>query len=183
MEKLADMILESNTNSQVDKDIIVYGLNSAIEQSANVLTTVVIGISFGLLLESIVFLVSFSMVRMYAGGYHCKSAIHCYFMSSGIIVAVLAIVKFTPMEYIIPISVIALLLSVPVILKLAPVGTVNRPLDAMEQKHYRKKTISHLGIECCAILIMFFVELHTMAYVLCLGIFITMGVVALQKRG
>lgn len=181
LDNLADMIMKSDKNTVKDKEIIVYGLKSAVTQGLSIMTTAALGCIFGLLWESIVFLVSFSAIRMYAGGYHCEKAIHCYFMSSGIIVTVLAIVKFTPHEYIIPISMIILLVSVPIILKLAPVGATNKPLDEVEQKYYRKITIRNLGIECCLILIFLITRLNTFAFVMSLGIMVTAGVVVLQK--
>ncbi len=69
--KLADVIMENETNPNIDKDIIVYGLKSAIQQGASAITTIILGLLFGLTLEIIVFMVSFTFIRTYAGGYHC----------------------------------------------------------------------------------------------------------------
>lgn len=182
IEKLADMILENEKEHLADKDIIVYGLLNAIEQGASIITTVILGCLFGLLIESLLFLISFSMIRMYAGGYHCNKEIHCYFMSSGIIIAVLAIVKLTPIDYVIPIGVVILFVSVPIILKIAPIGTTNKPLDEVEKKHYRKKTILNLEIECFIILVLLIIELNVFAFVIILGIMVAMGVVLLQNQ-
>lgn len=182
IENLADMIMESDKNSVKDKEIIVYGLKSAITQGSSIITTAALGCVFGLLWESIVFLISFSAIRMYAGGYHCQKAIHCYIMSSGIMVGVLTVVKLTPIKYMLPIGMVLLLVSVPVILKFAPVGATNKPLDEVEKKHYRKITIRNLVVECCIIPILFIIELHILAFVMCLGIVVTAGVVVLQKK-
>ncbi len=65
--KLADAIMENETNPNIDKDIIVYGLNSAIQQGASAITTITLGLLFGLTLEIIVFMVSFTFIRTYAG--------------------------------------------------------------------------------------------------------------------
>lgn len=46
IEYLADMIVESDRYDSVEKDIIVYGLTSAVEQVAGILTTVVLGVFF-----------------------------------------------------------------------------------------------------------------------------------------
>lgn len=70
LEKLAEVIMENETNPNIDKDIIVYGFNSAIEQGMSFVTAVVLGSLFGLGIEVIIFLVSFTLIRTYAGGYH-----------------------------------------------------------------------------------------------------------------
>lgn len=181
LDNLADMIMKSDKNNVKDKEIIVYGLKSAVTQGLSIMTTAALGCIVGLLWESIVFLVSFSAIRMYAGGYHCKKAIHCYVISSGIMVLVLTVVKITPSWYMLPISIFILLVSIPIILKLAPVGATNKPLDEVEKQHYRKITIRNLVIECCIILIIFGTDLQNFAFVMSLGIMVTAGVVVLQK--
>lgn len=178
----ADMIMKSDKNTVKDKEIIVYGLKSAVTQGLSIMTTAALGCVFGLLGESMVFLVSFSAIRMYAGGYHCQKAIHCYVMSSGIMVLVLTVVKVTPTEYMIPISLLILLVSIPIILKLAPVGATNKPLDEVEKLHYRKITIRNLIVECCIILVLFVTGLQNFAFVMSLGIVVTVGVVVLQRK-
>ena len=182
IEHLADIIVENDNSNSTDKEILVYGLTSAIEQGTSILTTAVLGVLFGLLLESLIFLVSFSMIRMYAGGYHCKKPTHCYIMSSVIMVAILTILKFTPIEYITSISIILLLLSTATIIRYAPVETSNKPLDEKEQKHYRRKTIQNMVIEYCIILILFIVQQYRWAYVIILGITITAILVIIQIK-
>lgn len=181
LEKLANTILESNDDIKVDKEIIVYGLTSAITQGVSIIIAVMLGVIFKLLLESLVFLISFSLLRMYAGGYHCSKAIQCYFISTGIFITVLTIIKFTPMECVLPICIFILVVSVPMILKLAPIGTESRPLDKVEQHHYRQKTTFHLFIQCSIIPILFFLRLHTLAFTMCIGIMIVTGVVIMQN--
>lgn len=168
--KLADVLIEKGISENEDKEIIVYGLASGMELVFNIITTIILGLIFGLFMESFVFLISFSFIRIYAGGYHCQKAINCYFFSSGIVVLVLFIIKFTPKWYILAISLVILLISVPIILKLAPVETKTKPLDELEQKHYGKKTIIHLSIECVVILILFIADLPILAFVICLGV-------------
>lgn len=181
IESLADMIVESDRYDSTEKEIIVYGLMSAVEQVSGILTTVVLGVLFGLFFESFVFLVSFSMIRMYAGGYHCEKPTHCYIISCGIMIVVLAIVKFTPMAYSTLLSVILLLIAVPIILKFAPVGATNKPLDDEEKKHYRKRTLFYLSIECCMIFVLFIAGMQNIAFVICLGIAISSFLVIVQK--
>lgn len=131
--KLVDMFIEKEICKNEDKEIIIHGLTSGIELIFNILTTIILGFIFGLVIESLVFLISFSFIRTYSGGYHCKSAINCYLFSSMVVVLVLFIVKSTNIEYILIISMIMLLISIPIIFKFAPVETETKQFDDIEK--------------------------------------------------
>lgn len=180
MERLTDSLIKNSTSKAENREIIVYGLCIAIDIGFNIITTLVLAFLFGLVLEGIIFLISYTFLRTYVGGYHCEKAINCYFMSSGIIVLVFAAVVFTPSEYIIWVSIGILLISVLTILKFAPVDSTHKPLDTAERKHYRKKTIFHLIIECFTIIVLFLVGLYNIAYVICLCIMVTALLVFFQ---
>ncbi len=179
--KLADVIMENETNPNIDKDIIVYGLKSAIQQGASAITTIILGLLFGLTLEIIVFMVSFTLIRTYAGGYHCKKASSCYLASSVIIVCVLTIIKFTPIEFIFIISLVILAISILILYKFAPIETQTKSLDKIEARYYRKKTLFNLCIECFIIAVLFAGDLNIFAYIMCFGILVSAGFVICQK--
>lgn len=182
IEKFVSTMVEREIVKKDDKEIIIYGINTGIEIIINIITTIILGLIFRLIFESIIFLISFSAIRIYAGGYHAKTALRCYFMSSGTIAVILSIVKFTPIEYIVSISIILLLLSTAIIVRYAPVETSNKSLDEKEQKHYRRKTIQNMVIEYCIILILFILQQYRMAYVIILGITITAILVIVQIK-
>lgn len=180
MEKVANILIEKKISKSEDKDLVVHGLSIGLELCFNIITTIILGYLFGMVLESIVFLVSFSFIRTYAGGYHCQKAINCYFLSSGIVILVLTIVKFTPKEYIFSTSMILLFFLMPIFIKLAPMETLSKPFDEEERKYYRKKTVIHLCIECTVILILFLNGLQSLGFVVCLGLMVSAGLVFLQ---
>ena len=180
LENLACTLIENESNPNIDKEIIVYGLSCAIEHGASIITSIVLGLLFGLTLEIIVFLMSFSFIRTYAGGYHCKKAINCYLMSSGVIILVLGAIKFTAEGYMLFLGVAMLLIAIPVLLKLSPVETPSKPLDEDERKYYYKKTIVHLGIESAVILILFLLKQNQFSFLVCIGIALSAGLVFAQ---
>ena len=177
IEKFTEILIEKEISKADDKDLIVYGLSTGIELCFNILTTIVLGFLFGLVFESLVFLVSFSLIRTYSGGYHCQKAVNCYLMSSGIVVSVLVIVKFTPKEYMLIISAVLLLFSIPILLKFAPTETLTKPLDDDERKHYRKKMVKDLFCECVVIPVLFAMELRSFGFVVCVGLMVSAGLV------
>ncbi|NCC15451.1 MAG: hypothetical protein EOM28_03765 [Clostridia bacterium] len=181
MGKLADVLIKNEIAKGQNKDVIVFGLSTGIELAFNIITTVVLGIMFGLVLESLIFLGSFSFIRTYAGGYHCEKAINCYIMSSAIVVLVLFVVKFTPRDYILILSIVLLVVSVPILLKIAPIEASNKPLDKDEFSYFRKKTILHLCIEAILILGLFVLSLYKFAFLICLGLGISGGLIFMQR--
>ena len=180
IKKFVDILIKKNIVKNEDKDIIIYGLSVGNELFINVATTIILGVIFDLILESIVFLLAFACIRTYAGGYHCKKALNCYFMSSGILVLVLLITKYIPKECIFIISIILLIVSVPYIIKFAPMGIDNKPLDHMEHIYFRKKVYLHLYIEVFVITILFLVSLEKFAFLVSLAIFISGALLFMQ---
>ena len=73
IEKLANSLIEQEHCSLENKEILVYGLSSAVELGLNIFSTIIVGAMFGMTIEGIIFLVSFSLLRTYAGGYHARS--------------------------------------------------------------------------------------------------------------
>ncbi|WP_442871673.1 accessory gene regulator ArgB-like protein [Anaerotignum sp.] len=139
IERLTDSLIKNSITKAENKEIIVYDLCIAIDIVFNIITTLVLAFLCGLVLEGLVFLISFTFLRTYAGGYHCEKTINCYFMSGGIIVLVFSAVVLTPSEYIVWVSIGILLISVLTILKFAPVDSTHKPVDITELKYYRTK--------------------------------------------
>ena len=181
-EKLADSLVETGRCKAEDREIIVYGLTTATELGASILTTVALGFAFGLVVESLVFLASFSFLRSYAGGAHAENAITCYFISSFTVIAILAMTKFTPRAYMVAISLVFILIAVPVILKLAPVQAPTKPLDDVEIKHYRKITVKNLILECVLIIVLLALSMHRIVLVISSGFILTALVIYIAHR-
>lgn len=97
----------------------------------------VIGMVFGKLPESILFMAAYIPLRSYAGGYHAKTAVRCYFFSIVMISAVLWVMRY--MNYSGLICGCLSAISGSVIWFLVPVEDRNKPLDDLEKVVYRKR--------------------------------------------
>lgn len=94
-----------------------------------------IGIVMDALLECVVFLLAFLPLRQYAGGYHAKTKVGCYFLSVACIwVAMNILVHQEFKKYILVIA----CAMVIVIFLLAPVENENRKLSCDEKIRYGK---------------------------------------------
>ena len=145
-ERITRWLLANGTISREDKDIYRYGIQQGMIALLNLGTTMIIGMVFGRLLESILFMAAYIPLRSYAGGYHAKTAVRCYFFSIVMMSAVLFVMRYVMYSGLICgcLSVI----SSSVIWFLVPVEDRNKPLDDLEKAVYGKRAKGIVMPEC-----------------------------------
>lgn len=137
----------------------------------NILTILLVGRMFGMLWQSVVFMVTYIPLRTYAGGYHARTQWGCYISSVVLIVAVLLGIRFIPWTnfIIIAISIISGL----IIYILSPVEDSNKPLDTTEVKAYGKKARMILGFEFGVLILLMFIGVNNI--VVCISVSLIMA--------
>lgn len=180
LTKFVDLLVDRKIGKKEDRDIIIYGLMSGIKLLLNIVTTIILGAIFGLILESLIFLIFFSLIRSYTGGYHAERTLSCYIFSSLVIVAVLLAIRFTPQMYILFLNIVIMIIAIPIILKFAPVDALLKPLDNIERKHFRKKGIINLFIECILVFIFYAFKQYKFSYIITLGILVSALLIIIQ---
>lgn len=108
-------------------------------------SALIIGLIFDMFLESIIFMAAYIPLRSFAGGYHAKTPVRCYFASLILIFAVLLFCKYVPFNLLLYGGM--LLVSSVAIAFLCPVQDNNKPLDGVEQRRYKKFSITILLVE------------------------------------
>lgn len=155
--KLSDTITESLAeNGRIESEnleLCRYGVKQLLTILLNWITTLVIGWLFGMIWESIVFTAAYIPLRSYAGGFHAKTPLRCYVYSILMIAAVLTVLRFVPGQ--IGYDGAAYLVSGVVFWKLAPVEDPNKPLDEMEKRVFRRRTMHVWLLESAVILVLF----------------------------
>ncbi len=136
-ERVTDWLLMNEAFPREDKEIYRYGIQQGMIALLNLGTTMIIGMVFGKLLESILFMVAYIPLRSYAGGYHAKTAVRCYFFSIVMMSAVLWVMSYVTYSGLICGCLTAI--SGSVIWILVPVEDRNKPLDDLEKEVYRKR--------------------------------------------
>lgn len=147
--QIAERITEELEVNQIikseDRELYVYGLNQGITIMLNMITTLCIGLLFGCVVELFVFMAAYIPLRSFAGGYHAKTPLRCYLSSIVMLIIVSVAIQYVTLEiwmhYVI-VAVSAITIGV-----LAPVEDRNKPLDEMEMKVYKQRSISILIIE------------------------------------
>ena len=149
-EKMAKVVvnwlLNDDTETEGLYEVYMYGVEQILINLFNILTALTIGFLFGEILVSVVYVIAFASLRLYAGGYHASTPMRCYALTVASIIVVLLAVKYVSFSVFCLISLF--IMSSNVILLLAPVDTMNKRLDEVEHIHYRKRAIIVWAVEC-----------------------------------
>lgn len=149
--KLSEYITQQLEKGKIiqsdNREIYQYGFQQGLILLLNFATSIVIGVVFGKVLESILLLAAYIPLRSYAGGHHSDSSEKCYVVSTIITVVWMLIFKFL----ILPTSCwgIILLVGTVICFVLSPVENLQKPLDQEEICVYRKRALIVLTTEIC----------------------------------
>lgn len=170
VKKVTNYFIINGIIKEEDKEIYSYGLHQGLLIVINILTTIAIGFLFAMVVESILFMIAYIPLRSYAGGYHAKTELRCYFLSTILIVLALLLMKFIPIREYIILGITGI--SGLIIYILAPVEDRNKPLDQIEYKMYRKKSRNILAIEILSLLVFYLLGFKKISLIISISIFI-----------
>jgi accessory gene regulator B len=140
MEKLSRKVIArfcaSGTIQEDDRELYEYALNILLTGILHFLLSLLIGLSLGMIKESLALFASFFVVRKFAGGFHAAKPWQCYLFSIATNVALLLLIRFL-LKQIDVLYYVCLILPLPFILLLSPAESPNKPLNAKEKKAYR----------------------------------------------
>lgn len=182
--KIVSTLWKGGFDAANEKEIYEFGIETAILKFVHIITMVLIGIAFGLLVQTILFVICYSTIRAYAGGFHAKTRINCYIISVIMIIAVLFVLKISPVQYRKQISLVGMLLSTAVILWLSPEDNPNKRLDQIEINRYKKIVIKLIIIEIAAFIVLWIINLPSYLLIISLSnisISVTLIASKLQK--
>lgn len=177
-EIITQKLQANSTVTSEQYDICRFGFQQGLAVLLNLLTTICIGAIMGEFWQSVLFMVAYTPLRSFAGGYHAKTSIRCYVYSILLIITVLFSIKLRLFNNFI--CIIAFLTSCVIIAILSPVEDFNKPLDYIEIKVYRKRTLVIVSIESMVFIISYLLNwknvvicitcvFMVMAFILCVG--------------
>ena len=168
-EKITNAIAQNGTIKAEDKELYKYGIQQGMMILLNLCTTLIIGAVFKMVWQSILFTAAYIPIRSYAGGYHSKTPQRCYIFSILMIIAVLWGMKYFNNTYFICIAL--LVFASIIILLLSPVEDKNKPLDKLEKRIYKKRTLIILGIEVLIILLFLVIDILSISFCMVIALF------------
>ena len=147
-DKITEWLYQKELIDRSHTDVYRYGIQQLLTLILNIVSFFIIGIIFHVILPTMLFLLFYAILRIYAGGYHAKTPIRCYLFSNVIVILFAIIFQHLPMTHI-GCSIFTLICAV-FILCFSPVGCKNKPLSEKEKKHYRTRSIIVLLAEIAA---------------------------------
>ena len=147
-DRIVQQLLKWKIIVQEEYEIYLFGVQQLISNILNVLSAIIIGLITREVLPCMIFLICFTAIRQYAGGYHASTRPRCYLLSMSVVAVVLAIIRYVTISFWLLVGL--LIIASLVILLLSPVDTENKRLDNIEQNYYRRKAIVIWGIESIA---------------------------------
>ena len=137
-EYLTQQLENENVISSDKRELYRYGFQNGMILTLNFITSIKA-------LESIILLAAYIPLRSYAGGHHSSSSEKCYIVSSLIMIIWMCLLKFQILST--SCCVIMLVIGSCVCFVFSPVAGENKPLDELECKMYRRKSLLILLVE------------------------------------
>jgi len=136
----------------------------------NIITIIGIGILFDMVLESIIFIISYEPIRAYTGGYDAGDNLNCYIFSLALTIIAMISIKYIPSSNY---TILFLgIISSFIVLLLSPVEDSNS--FSNKEKAYKHKIISRMMciIELVVVLILLILEVNNIALTITISLFI-----------
>ena len=143
--KIGNNLVQSDIVKEEDAEIYIYGINQILVFVLNVSSALIIGLIFGVFPEIAVFMAAYIPLRSFAGGYHAKTPLSCYVFSVIMLIVVSIGLKYLHIADWVYYAV--LVAATLVVLVLSPVEDSNKPLDEIEHKVYKRRTILIATVE------------------------------------
>lgn len=136
-EDIAFLLIKHKILDIEQRDIYIYGLEVILLNGGLVLMFLTISLLFGVMINFWAYLIFFLPIRIFSGGYHAKTSERCFVLSTVMYGLSIALTKFIPLLYTLWEWRIAGMVSLFVILVMAPLINENNPLSKTQRKRNR----------------------------------------------
>lgn len=143
-DRLSLLLTANNIISSEKTEVYSYGMELFIFKGALYFIVIIISLLTQSFITSLIFVISYTLLRQYSGGYHCKTAGRCLIVSICIYAILILIFKFS-FEQLDNILIALSWISIIPIIIFSPIESMNNPLTILEKKKYRVISI-WLGI-------------------------------------
>lgn len=149
-EKLSKTITEKLINNKTieesEKDIYCYSFEVLL---STIMSTIIIILSSLILKQfynTLLYFIGFSICRSLSGGYHAKNHYSCFILTQTAFISFMLFSKFTYIHNKLLFMFLINLFSFIVVLSLAPIDNVNKPLDSIEKQKLKIKSRIFISI-------------------------------------
>lgn len=136
--RVCNYFVKNNIIPEENRELYEYGLAQGFVMLINFLVTLLLGILFNSIFQSLVFTAVYVPLRSYAGGYHAKTQGRCYIISIGLVIAVLLSIKTVLPVITLKLVIIISCITGSVIYFFSPIENENKPLNQKEKIKYKR---------------------------------------------
>ena len=151
---IADMLWTQGIIQEDDIDKCKYGIDLFISSFLEIISILAIAAFLGNFIETVLLFVFFVPLRIYAGGYHADTKLKCYFISLVMYGFSYTLANITPSGMFVLINVIGTLFSLIMVIIMAPIIHINKNVNDIERRNYRKISIEICLVETTIILLL-----------------------------
>lgn len=139
--RLADFLIENKIVEAEDKEIYIYGYEILISSAIGVALVLILGFLFNLVIETVIFLAEFILIRQSCGGYHANSYLKCILSFMSVFVLVILALNIFLVHYSYLIWIVLSAMCMSVMMELSPIENINKPLTQKTKSRNRKISI------------------------------------------
>ena len=137
---ITDFLYKNKTISASKLDIYIYGFEILISNIVCISIAITLGIITNKFYEMLFFLLSFTLLRKYCGGFHAETYFKCGLIFTVDVIVVLALIQVVT-NYPIQLHVFLYLIGLVLIMWKAPIENKYKPLTGKEKNKYKKLSI------------------------------------------
>lgn len=151
--KLTQKLVDRDVIKFEDWDVYLFGLQLMISGIFKFVGFMLIAGALGWIAEAMVFLTAFSLLRIYAGGFHVSTYLRCFLATCLMMFISIWLLKTTILGASVLFTFTSMLAAIALVLAYAPVDTPNRRLSEGERKLNRFRSILVIFLETIGVLL------------------------------
>lgn len=164
-DAVTDWLISHYAVEEQDRELYVYAVYSFLMTISPLLLSLIFGVMMGMVMQSIILIIPFMVIRKYSGGFHAKNAWSCLICSCLLLILCISMTSYIKCGLGLGTVTVMALGSLMVF---SPIDSENRRLELHEKKRYKYMTIVlAFAFELLSAALYFF---HMYTYVVCISI-------------
>ncbi|MCM1245202.1 MAG: accessory gene regulator B family protein [Roseburia sp.] len=172
--RLTGRMLASQIIPEENVGLVSFGIVQGLRSIAEMFAVLITGFALGMFWQSMILLVTFIPLRIYAGGYHAKTPVQCAIMTWLLFLGSLMWLRFVP--GLIWRQMLVVLMAGVCIWICSPVEHENKPLEEYEITKYKRRARVIYLTEAVLSTVLYAVGLPKLSQTIAAGILMVCGI-------
>lgn len=168
--KLTNWLIRLEAIPKEERELYEYAAYNFFITVSPLMLAILFGIFMGHLMESIVLIVPFMIIRKFSGGYHMKNSTVCFVTSC--LILIVCIILSCKLKYDMKMGIVVLLSAMSLII-CSPIDSQNRRLEQEERIQYKKMTCIFTMVFVALFFLLAYIEQYRFATCIAVGIALT----------